>query len=141
MNRKPFIVNSLKFLIVLLIAVWGVVGSYRVITSEIMNYSIFNQEGSISLINLADSHVNELENTEHDTAVFVGRGRGGVGRGGGAGGGAGGGGGQFFVAPDAFTRYVNYAGMFALIILIVYWLQKYTAFRKKAKKQIVNTSS
>ncbi|NQT58697.1 MAG: hypothetical protein HQ557_06915 [Bacteroidetes bacterium] len=140
MNKKPFIVNSLKVLIALLIAVWGVVGSYRVITSEIMNYSIFNQEGSVSLINWADTHENESESTEHDAAVFVGRGRGGVGRGGGAGGRAGGGG-QFFIAPDAFNRYVNYAGMFALIILIVYWLQKYTAFRKKAKKQIVNTCS
>ena len=136
MNKKPFIVNSLKVLIVLLIAVWGVVGSYRVITSEIMNYSIFNQEGSVSLMNLADTHENESESTEHDAAVFVGRGRGGVGRGQGTGGG-----GQFFIAPDAFNRYVNYAGMFALIILTVYWLQKYIAFRKKAKKQIVNTCS
>jgi len=42
-NKKPFIVNSLKVLIALLIAVWGVVGSYRVITSEIMNYSIFTK--------------------------------------------------------------------------------------------------
>ena len=124
MNKKPLTVTVLKVFIILLIAAWGVVGSYRVITSEIMNYSIFNQKGSISL----------LESTEHDGALFVGRGKGGGGRGGGSGGG----GHDFSAAPDAFSRYINYAGMFALIILIVYWTRKYTDFRKETKKQIIS---
>ena len=136
MNKKKALLTSLKILVVLSIAVWGILGSYRVITTEIMNYSIFNQNGTTPLVELAD-HTNDQEGSAAEGSVIVGRGRGGVGRGGGNGGG----GHNFTVAPDAFSRYMNYIAMFALIILIVYWIQKYTGYRKKAKKQVLAACS
>ncbi|MBL7005885.1 MAG: hypothetical protein ISR78_02255 [Spirochaetia bacterium] len=117
MNNRSVLINGMKIIIILMVAVWGVIGSYHVITSEVMQYPIIAQ----------------LEQDFHDSTSteLVGRGNGGTGRGRGGGGGKGH---SFTAAPDALNRYINYAGMFALIILIVYWLQKYTLYRKKVKK-------
>ncbi len=124
MVNKRVLSNGLKIILVLMLAVWGVIGSYQVITSEIMQYPFIKQ----------------LEQDLHNTTstVLVGRGNGGAGRGRGGGGqGNGNGNGHSFIAaPDAFNRYVNYAGMLAFIILIVYWLQKYTIYRKRKTGQL-----